>query len=205
MKRGVSLFAISILCVTMYWLQGCVYLKNRAGDAMDIIDIGFTFSKKPQFAFFYDFVPIVPIGYGNVEGYYVGLGGGEFGFFTPHRERSYGLILYGAEEVGFGDSVSESSLKAMSEEERRNILNFQRTGLIGIAVGPFPGPKYFISCPHYIHLGWIGVVGTPRYLQMLDFILGWTTLDFYFNDDVKKKSNEQINQPESLSKTESLK
>ncbi|MCD6385785.1 hypothetical protein J7M23_08410 [Candidatus Sumerlaeota bacterium] len=190
MKKVIFILIVSVVFAMLCCLQGCVYLKNRAGDAMDMIDIGFTFSKKPQFAFFYDFVPVVPIGYGNVEGYYVGLGGRKFGFFSPHYERSYGLILYGAEEVGFGNSVAESELKAMSEEERHKLLNFQRSGLAGMVVGPFPGPKYLISCPHYIHLGWIGAVGTPRYLQMLDFILGWTTLDIYFDDDAKMDNNQ---------------
>jgi hypothetical protein len=47
-----------------------------------------------------------------------------------------------------------------------------------------------ISCPHYLHLGWVGVVATPRYLQMLDFVAGWTTLDVG-GDDNRREEKEK--------------
>jgi hypothetical protein len=181
MKRSLlAIVLLAALCVA----QGCTYLKNRADDAMDIVDVGFTFSKTPQFAAYYDFVPIIPIGYGDVKGRFVGLGGGKLAGWAAHRERSYGLVLWGQEEVGFGKSAS--NLDKMTAKERNKALKFQRTGLIGMAQGPFPGPEYLISCPHYLHVGWIGAVATPRYLQIVDFVLGWTTLDICFDDDAGK-------------------
>ena len=181
MKRTLSrkLTAIFTILAALS-VTGCNYFHNRGADALDVIDLGFSFSAKPQFAFYYDFVPIIPIGYGDVDGYYSGLGGGKFSGWTPHRERSYGLLVWGQEEVSFNKNGEE--LAKLSEEERQKELLFQRTGLVGMGEGPFPGPEYLISCPHYIHLGWIGVVGTPRYLQMLDFLLGWTTLDICGDD-----------------------
>ena len=142
---------------------------------MDIIDIGFTASKKPGLALYYDFVPVIPIGYGKVEGTFVGLGGGKFGAM-PHYEESYGLLLWGQESVGFG----------VYDASDPETLNYQRTGLVGAAEGPFPGPDYLLSCPHYIHLGWVGIVVSPRYLQILDFLCGWTTLDICFDDGVPR-------------------
>ena len=177
-KNVLPVILVSLLALSL--LQGCSYLKNRWNDAGDMIDVGFTYSKKPQIALYYDFVPIIPIGYGRVEGNYIGLGGGAGRWNSPHFERSYGAILWGQEELTFEKSKTE--LDAMPEEARNKTLDFQRTGLIGIVQGPFPGPHYLISCPHYLHIGWIGVVATPRYLQMLDFILGWTTLDIGGDD-----------------------
>lgn len=176
------------LLIAVLLLAGCAYVKNRVSDTLDLIDIGFTFSSKPQFAFFYDFIPVVPIGYGGVQGYYIGIGGGNLHLWSPHYERSYGVILWGQEEVNFGTSYED--LMKMSDEERNDELNYQHSGLIGMALGPFPGPDYLISCPHYIHLGFIGAVGSPRYLQIVDFILGWTTLDFYFDDDDAGKTKD---------------
>lgn len=176
-----------ILAGLLICTQGCAYLRDRGNDAKDMIDVGFTFSKEAHFALFYDFIPVIPIGYGDVEGNFFGLGGGEFSKWAPHYEQSYGAILWGQEKVNFGTSQEE--LDAMSESERNEALNFQRSGLIGMVQGPFPGPDYLISCPHYIHLGWIGVVGSPRYLQMLDFVVGWTTLDICGDD---KREEDQL-------------
>ena len=155
-----------VLCAS-----GCTYLKHRGQDAMDIVDLGITVSSQPGFALYYDFIPVVPVGFGKVEGTFVGLGGGRLGAM-PHYEESYGLVLWGQEAVGFG----------VYDKDKPETMNFQRSGLVGAAQGPFPGPDYLISCPHYIHLGWIGVVVSPRYLQMLDFLCGWTTLDLCFDD-----------------------
>jgi len=150
---------------------GCTYLRHRGQDALDMIDLGVSVSSKPGFALFYDFVPVFPIGGGKVDGHFVGLGGGRLGFM-PHYQESYGAIVWGQEAVAFG----------VHDLERPETLNFQRSGLSGLAQGPVPGPDYMISCPHYIHLGWIGIVASPRYLQMLDFVLGWTTLDIGYDD-----------------------
>ncbi len=163
---------VRVASVAMLLLgSGCTYLRQRGEDAMDMIDLGVTWSKTPGFALYYDFVPIIPIGYGHVDGHFAGLGGGRFGVMR-HYEHSIGLILWGQEEVGFKDfDVAEPET-----------VNFQRTGLVGMIQGPFPGPDYVISCPHYLHLGWVGLAGSPRYYQMLDFVLGWTTLDIAFDD-----------------------
>lgn len=174
--RGLSTLAVSLGCALLFLsLQGCTYLKYRGQDAMEVMDLGVTVSKQPGFALFYDFIPVIPIGVGYVDGYFVGMGGGKVGAMK-HYEKSYGAILWGQEEVGFG----------VYEKDSPESLDFQRTGLIGVVQGPVPGPDYMISCPHYVHLGWIGVVASPRYLQMLDFILGFTTLDICHDDGVAR-------------------
>ena len=160
-----------LLAAVIPLAPGCTYFSHRGEDFLDMIDLGVTWSSEPRFALYYDFVPVIPVGFGSVRGTFVGLGGGRFGVMA-HHEWSVGLILWGEEEVGFGE------FDATDPETVR----FQRSGLIGMVQGPFPGPDYLISCPHYVHLGWIGVVAGPRYLQMLDFVLGWTALDICFDD-----------------------
>jgi len=179
MGRMAKLTAVLVLLCSA---QGCAYFHNRGQDFLDCMDIGLTFSAKPGIAAFYDFIPVVPIGYGYVDGYFVGIGQGQISLGARHFERSLGLILWGQEEVGFG----LPDLDSLSIEERNEALNFQRSGLVGMIHGPFPGPAYLISCPHYLHLGFIGAVASPRYLQMLDFVLGWTTLDICADDDPER-------------------
>jgi hypothetical protein len=158
---------VGIVCL----MSGCTYMKCRGADALDVLDLGLTFSKKPQFAAYYRLpVPIGSIGYGKVEATFVGLGGGNIGMM-PHYEESYGLILWGQEKVAFGDYNRE-------DDER---LNLQRIG-VGLIQGPIPPPGYILGCPHYLHLGWIGAVGNPRLFEVLDFAIGLTTLDICRDD-----------------------
>ncbi len=168
------------------------YPESRVRDALDVIDIGFTVSKKPGFALWYDFVPVIPVGVTYVDGYYIGLGGGKLTFWDKHFQRHFGVGIWGQEEVTWG--VSKDELDAMSEEEAQDASCFQRTGLIGVFQGPFPKPAYIASCPHYIHVGWIGVIGSPRYFQMADFVLGFTTLDLGLDDDraARSKAGEAV-------------
>ncbi len=180
MDRRISKLLAAATITAAIGFSGCTYFRDRGNDAKDMIDIGLTFSKKPGFAFFYDFVPVIPIGGGYVDGRFMGLGGGQFSLAAPHYERSVGLVLWGEEEVVFG--YDRETLDVLPEAERNELTNFQRSGLAGLAQGPAPDADYLLSCPHYLHVGWIGAVASPRYLQMLDFVLGWTTIDIASDD-----------------------
>lgn len=163
--------AVLGLAVLVSSMSGCTYLKYRGADALDIVDLGVTFSKDPYFAAYYRLpVPVGAIGYGKVKGGFFGIGGGNIGYM-PHYEESYGPILWGQEEVAFGDY----------NREDRERLNYERIG-IGLFQGPLPPPGYMLGCPHYLHLGWIGLVGMPRIYEWLDFPLGFTTLDISRDD-----------------------
>ena len=185
MKRTLTtVFLFALLLVS----QGCAYLHDRGNDALDIVDLGFTFSKKPQFSAYVNapFVALVPIGYGNVDARFVGIGGGKAAWLSPHFERSAGLLLWGREELTF--EHTRADLAAMDETERRKAAEFHQVGVGGVILGlagvygPPPKPKDLFACPHYLHLGWFGVVGTARYWEMLDFLVGWTTLDITGDD-----------------------
>jgi hypothetical protein len=46
-----------------------------------------------------------------------------------------------------------------------------------------PPPITYMQCRRNIHLGWIGIHASGRPLDILDFILGWTTLDILGDDN----------------------
>ncbi len=162
---------------------GCTYAQNRVSDLGEIIDLGLTFSAEPQFACYVIFPPcmLTPIGYGEVDGRFMGLGGGELHAWSPYYEKSIGLILWGEETVSF--DMNEADLVGLSEAELRDKATFYRSGPAGIAEGPMTNDDYLFSCPHYVHLGFVGFVLSPRYYEMMDFVLGFThVVDISFDD-----------------------
>ena len=177
----------SRLCVVLFvgtillGLQGCSYLQHRGEDLLDMMDFGVTYSTELGFAAYYDLTPFIPIGYGNVDGYFIGVGGGQVGHMR-HYEKSLGVMLYGKEEVGFGEGF---------DKDKPETVNAAKVGLLGAIEGPVPGPDYFPTCLHYFHFGYVGGVWNLRYLQMLDFMLGWTTLDICFDDGVERGGAER--------------
>ncbi len=169
MKRIATLFILSALLCSA---QGCAYLQNRGDDAKDLIDLGFTFSKKAQISVFFDapFVTIWPIGYGEVDGQFLGLGQGHLRAADPFYQKNYGVVLWGRERLSYNASLAE--LEEMNEEELDKNQELYGTGFLGFVEGPMPPPKYLGSCPHYIHVGWFGIVANPRYWEMIDFAAG---------------------------------
>ena len=188
MRRFAGLSAL--VCVLFFQLTGCAYLQDRGDDAREIIDAGISISQKPQFAFYASgpIVQIAALGVGNVDGKFVGLGEGEWRNNAPHYEKSIGLFLWGEEWISY--KYSKADLEAMPRQEADEAANFMRVGVAGMLQGPPPDKEYIVSCPHYIHLGFVGLVATPRYLQFADFLLGWTTLDI-LNDDGEKDQARQ--------------
>lgn len=181
-----------VLCVWLAGLAvilgtgGCTYLGYRLDDALDIADLGITVSTRPQLAVYASgpFVQIGTLGGGKVDGHFIGLGGGRATLWGPHYEKSQGALVWGEEWISY--RWREAQIEALPEDLRDDAANFMRVGPVGFLQGPLPAADYFGSCPHYLHLGWVGLVGTPRWLQMADFLLGWTTLDLCFDDGVAR-------------------
>jgi len=146
--------------------QGCNYLQYRLDDAKEMFDAGFTWSPKPQFGLYTNCPMIAPIGYGKVDGYFVGVADGKVGAME-HHEESAGLLVWGREEVSW-DTFDEA------DSER---LNVQEVGLLGLAEGQQGERPYRAACIHYFHLGWIGVTGNIRWPEIGDFLVGLVGLD----------------------------
>jgi hypothetical protein len=105
------------------------YAKHRFEDAFEMVDLGLTFSTKPGFALYGDFASVAPGGYGHVDGYFLGVGGGRIGPMR-HYQGSLGLLAWGYEEVGFG-SFDKIDLTT---------LNYQTCGALGLLTPPYGRP-----------------------------------------------------------------
>ncbi|HPD17672.1 MAG TPA: hypothetical protein PLE19_22260 [Planctomycetota bacterium] len=170
MKTGSALRALVLfsgVAVLLGILPGCGYFRDRGNDAAEMFDIGLTFSAKPQFAAYTNCPIIFPIGYGEVDGTFVGVGDGKAGVMK-HKESSVGLLLWGREEV---------SWQRFAEADGAEPLNNQATGLLGLATSPENTQVRKPACKHYLHLGWVGLVGNIRWLEIPDAFLGWVLLD----------------------------
>ena len=104
MARHSALKRVSValaLVVVLACSQGCAYFRHRGEDLLEIADIGFTLSAKPGFALYADAVSVLPGGISYVDGYFLGWGGGQFGW-TRHYEHCWGLLVIGHETHGWG-------------------------------------------------------------------------------------------------------
>ncbi len=185
LPRGSRMAVHALALLAIVALSGCGrYWKNRVMDAHDIIDIGFTFSKKPQFSFYGNFQTVTPIGYGHVDGVFLGNAGGTWGLMDYHH-RGAGLLLWGVEEQAYGEH----------DDSDPDSVNYRHEGVIGLIRGPRPHIKEVISCPHIIHLGWFGIVGTGRGLEIVDLALGLATIDIMGDDSAGGVVNFRRRQP----------
>ncbi len=190
-NRHLRFLIISILSVA-FFSQGCSssspYLRNRVNDALDIMDIGITVTPalKPQFAAFFDFSSLTPFGYADVKGKYLGLGNRQFGWLD-YEFQAWGLLAWGQRKSGAGKFNPADPHQARSNQ--KNITERQKydVGFVGALMGKNPPPElWFMECgPRILHLGWIGFTETTRWFDIIDFLLGWTTLDL-LRDDLEK-------------------
>jgi hypothetical protein len=180
-KRYLGRFGVVLaLAVILVGSQGCNtpvgrYFKYRGQDALEMVDVGFTFTKKPCIGLYWNSLDLLVAGYCNIDGYFVGLGGNQIGI-TRCYAHCYGFIV-SHEEVGWGDF----------DKNDKSTLYVRNGGLLGFGSLTDPrypsSPDYTPACVHFIpHLGYVGIVWNARWTQMLDFILGWTTLDLGGDD-----------------------
>jgi hypothetical protein len=167
---------VTMLCLC----AGCSYCRHRGEDFLDMVDLGISYSRKPQFGLYAGlFMQGLTVGYTDVDGGFIGLGDRRLGVMKFHQD-CVGLVVWGWEEFGYEDYDLDDP----------RTVRFQHTNIIGLVQGlfdgTFPQPDYFVARTGHIHLGWIGVVAALRYYQIADFILGWTTLDIGFDDGERR-------------------
>ncbi|MBI4881420.1 MAG: thioredoxin family protein [Planctomycetes bacterium] len=166
MKTPEALMIVLASVLAAGALEGCSYFPSRADDALEMFDLGLTFSKTPQFSAYMNCPVIAPIGYGSVDGYYAGMGGGGLGVMKHHQE-SAGLLVWGREEVGWDEFDPEDA----------DTLSVQGVGVLGLAEEPASEEPYTVACIHYFHLGWVGLAANVRWLEIPDFLAGLFFLD----------------------------
>jgi len=164
-----------LLGILLLGPPGCSNPHHRVQDALDMADLGLTFSKKPKLAAFKGCAGAVSLGFGDVEGYFIGLGDGKLGV-TPFSHEGLGLALWGKHKTRFGEVSKDDA----------GILDFQKTGILGLADGPIVGPDQEPACIQQVHVGWAGVVANAKWLQVADFLLGCTGIDICFDDGKRR-------------------
>jgi len=172
---------VALLCVLAgaAGQSGCAitYLRNRGQDALDMFDIGVTFTAKPQFGLYANCPFTVPIGGAKVDGYYAGIGGGRVGIVEHHQD-AVGLIVTGHEKVTWGSPDSEGGESGGD----------YKVGLLGFNTDAEGKPVYRPQCTHYLHLGFIGLTANINYKDIPDFFLGWFGLDIVGDDNRAAKA-----------------
>ena len=172
-RRIVAAALLGALAAT----PGCTYLQNRGNDALDMFDIGFTFSARPQFGLYANCPFTFPIGAANIKGKYIGLGGGKFGV-TNVRQQAYGFGVYGQEDIDWERPGDKDG-----EEGKNKSAGKYTVGPLGLASNEAGQPTYKPQCAHYLHLGFMGITGNLNYREWGDFFLGW------FGADINKDDN----------------
>jgi len=173
-SAATDLCVVLALATVMAGGQGCTYLKYRCEDAVELVDIGVTWSTEPYWGLYADCTAILPVGWSHVEGWFAGIGGSQIGV-TPHYERAWGLLATGHEEVGWGDY----------DKQDPATIDSYGAGFVGKFTPPYGRPHYTPACVHYLHLGYFGLVLNIRYTDVLDFLLGWANLDICSDDGVR--------------------
>lgn len=159
--------------------SGCAYLHDRGNDAKHMFDIGVTLntSAKPNFALYADFFNLTPLGYSKVDGILLGVGNGQIGALE-HVSENWGVLAVGSERIGSGDFNPLDPRQARPDQADLDDWPRFDVGFVGAFKGDEPPPKMqFLQCERQIHLGWIGIHLAIRPLDIVNFIVGWTTLD----------------------------
>jgi hypothetical protein len=175
-------------CSSTYW-------RNRGNDLADLIDLGITVSplSKPGFALHADFFNITPLGYSHVDGQYIGWAYRQIGVLD-FKDDAWGVLIYGREDTHLGmfdplnpHQAPKSEIRQLQSARKPlpTEMAAYTVGIGGMAVaGTTPPWPTFFSCRKNIHLGWIGLWNVCRPVDLVDFILGWSTLDIV-GDDAK--------------------
>ncbi len=202
MRKNVRLRLLTLagIVAVMLCASGCAsvgsYFEHRYRDFTRMVDVGVTFSKKPQLGLYWNSLEILTLGYSNVEGYFVGWGGAQLGMTRMYHHcwavpcfmvwtGTYPVgASYGQETLGWGP--------LLDTDRREEVIVRRRSGVLGIATGIVGwdptrdgygnGPDYTPACVHLIHLGYIGLAGDVRYTEIAQFVVGWFGLDITGHD-----------------------
>ena len=165
MKKVCAVVLLSLLV-----LQGCAYVQHRAEDALEAFDLGFTVTKTPQFSAYANCPTVLPIGYGNIDGTYIGIHNGRAGW-QKHQRQEAGFILWGRERSSWSNF-----------EDERDV------GVAGILTSDDRRRSTAPICIHYLHLGWLGVVWNIHWSEIGDFFAGIVGFDPLRDDGIEVKA-----------------
>ena len=183
--RMFHLFLSILLVATVISTTGCTYMRNRGNDAKQMFDFGLTLSPlaKPGFGAYVGVPGSITVGGAYVpDAKLLGIGNNQSGWLD-YEHKSYGALLWGSAKQGAGEFDAQDVYQA--RDDQRDLTERPRfnTGPVRSMVqgNAVPGPA-FIECDKFLHVGYVGILFNCRFLQIVDFFAGWTTLDI-MNDD----------------------
>ena len=169
------------LCATLWLSMGCTqvqtYFQNRYNDALQMVDFGISITDTPQVGLYWNSLDVLTFGYCNLDGHFVGWGGNQIGY-TRLRAHCWGFG-YAYEEIGWGDY----------DETRPETMYITNGGLPGYFMFwddniPQKIPAYSPACVHFFpHIAYVGLVWNARWYEILDFLVGFTTIDLAGDDN----------------------
>ena len=169
--------------------SGCAYLQNRANDLMDPVQVGITVTDKlaPDAGLFIDFFSLVPTGFSSVDGKVLGIGNRQIGWLE-YRDHSWGVVVWGSEKWGTGKFNPKDPHQARPNQANETDWPVFYDGVVRLMRGENPPPLLqFFMCDRILHVGWLGIHARLSPLDVVDFLLGWTTLDLMGDDLVASK------------------
>lgn len=176
---------LSLILIASVLSTGCSYMHNRGADAIQMFDIGITVSPlcKPGLAAYVGVPGSIALGGAYVpDAKIFGIGNNQAGWLD-YEHKSYGALLWGSSKQGAGEFDPKDVYQA--REDQRNLTKRPRfnTGPVRDIVegNPVPPPA-FIVCDKFVHVGYVGILFNCRFLQIVDFLAGWTTLDIMDDD-----------------------
>lgn len=181
--RRLSFFMF--LLVASLSLNGCTYLKNRGNDARDIFDVGVTVntSLKPQFAFYFDQFSIFTLGYSHFKGKIFGNVNSKDGLLD-YENYDWGVVAWGSRKEGADPFDPTDPRQARADQKDLKERPRFDLGLARIPFSNDPPPwRQYIECHRIFHFGYVGIVFNLRPLDLIDFLVGWTTLDILHDDN----------------------
>ena len=105
------------------------YFKWRFEDLSEAVDLGFTVSEKPCGGIYGTFVSIASFGWSNVDGHFIGIGGGQIGK-TKYHQAGVGAMVWGYEEMGWQEF----------DKDDLTTIQYQGVGPIGLLMPPYGRP-----------------------------------------------------------------
>ena len=166
------------------------YFTHRYNDFGDMVDVGITVTRTPQIGLYWNSLDLITIGYANIDGHFIGWGGGQIGK-TRVYANCWGL-LYGHESIGWGRLLDNPARREEAIMHRRSNVVGIASSLVGLHVSEAHKqyrhpPDYTPACVHFIpHIAYVGLVWNARYMEIVDFALGWFGLDIAGDDGYPK-------------------
>ncbi len=110
------------------------YLKYRFKDALEMGDLGITVSAPHYGSVYGAFFSAVAAGYGDVDGYFIGVGGGDIGVMRIYYHH-IGLGVWGRERTGWGDGFLFHY--GGFDTEKPETMNCQGVAPLGFLLPPY--------------------------------------------------------------------